>query len=65
MFYLLLQTITVLVNFDKGICEGGQDVPMMLLQLNAVDRFNQTENSGYIEQLIILVKEEIQVPGTK
>jgi hypothetical protein len=38
---------------------------MMLLQLNAVDRFNQTENSGYIEQLIILVKEEIQVPGIK
>ena len=38
---------------------------MMMLQLNAVDRFNQTENSGYIEQLIILVKEEIQVPGIK
>ena len=65
MFYRLLQTITVLINFDKRIYEGGQDVPMMLLQLNAIDRFNKTENSGYIEQLIILVKEEIQVPEIK
>lgn len=60
-----LAKITVAINCDALVCNGGDDSPFLLMNIHTIDRFLAGRNPEYTQKISEFVSKETKLPGNR